>query len=144
MKQQDIRDLHLHVVQNETGKHLRIAIEGELKAVIARMIARPLKMTGSSLLQNDDGTPVSPFELRSRFDRVRRAVASPFSFVTSGRSWPATPAAGHIRKNCSGHQSGNMTEHYVRSRIGERAKPVRVARFGSAHSIPVTTLVADV
>lgn len=125
MKRADIWGDHLHIVQNKTGKHLRIAIEGELQAVIERIMTRPRKMTGKTLLQNDDGTPVSQFELRSRFDRARKAAGVAFQFRDiRAKSASDTGDLAHSQK-LLGHQSRNMTEHYVRSRIGERVKPLR-------------------
>jgi integrase len=125
VKRADIRDDHVHVVQNKTGKHLRIAIEGELKVVIERIIARRRKMTGANLLQNDDGTPVSPFELRSRFDKARQLAGVSFQFRDiRAKAASDTGDLAHSQK-LLGHQSRNMTEHYVRSRIGERVRPVR-------------------
>ncbi|HGL6718385.1 tyrosine-type recombinase/integrase [Burkholderia contaminans] len=125
VKLADIRNDHLHIVQNKTRKHLRIAIEGELKMVIERIAARPRKMAGASLLQNEDGTPVSPFELRSRFDKARRLAGVTFQFRDiRAKAASDTGDLAHSQK-LLGHQSRNMTEHYVRSRIGERVKPVR-------------------
>lgn len=125
VKRADIRDDHVHIVQNKTGKHLRIAIEGELKVVIERIIGRPRKMTGANLLQNDDGTPVSPFELRSRFDKARKLAGVSFQFRDiRAKAASDTGDLAHSQK-LLGHQSRNMTEHYVRSRIGERVRPVR-------------------
>jgi len=125
VKLADIRNDHLHIVQNKTRKHLRIAIEGELKVVIERIAARPRKMASASLLQNEDGTPVSPFELRSRFDKARRLAGVTFQFRDiRAKAASDTGDLAHSQK-LLGHQSRNMTEHYVRSRIGERVKPVR-------------------
>ncbi|MCX4150775.1 MULTISPECIES: tyrosine-type recombinase/integrase [Paraburkholderia] len=125
VKRADIWGDHLHIVQNKTRKHLRIVIEGDLQAVIERIVARPRKMTGANLLQNDDGTPVSPFELRSRFDRARKAAGVTFQFRDiRAKSASDTGDLAHSQK-LLGHQSRNMTEHYVRSRIGERVKPLR-------------------
>lgn len=62
---------HLMISQNETGKKLRIKIEGELQLVIARIMGKPRDRVNKSLLQDSDGQSLSYFALRSRFDKAR-------------------------------------------------------------------------
>ncbi len=82
-------------------------------------------MTGANLLQNDEGTPVSPFELRSRFDMARKVAGVSFQFRDIRlKAASDTGDLAHSQK-LLGRQSRNMTEHYVRSRIGEPVRPVR-------------------
>ncbi|OJB15694.1 hypothetical protein BGV53_21050 [Burkholderia ubonensis] len=79
----------------------------------------------ASLLQNEYGKAVSPFELRPRFDKVRRLAGVSFQFRDiQAKAASDTGDLAHPQK-LLGHQSRNMTKHYVRSRIGERVRPVR-------------------
>lgn len=79
----------------------------------------------ASLLQYEDGTPVSPFELRSRFDKARRLAGVPFQFRDIRAKAASDTGDLAYSQELLGHLSRNMTKHYIRSRIGERVRPVR-------------------
>jgi integrase len=51
----DIKDGTLWFTQRKTRKKLRITIEGELLTVIERILSRPRKATGLSLIQDENG-----------------------------------------------------------------------------------------
>jgi integrase len=51
----DIANGKLFVAQNKTGKKLRIAIEGDLADVIARIMAKPRDRVNQALLQDPSG-----------------------------------------------------------------------------------------
>lgn len=51
----DIADGNLSIAQNKTGKKLRIAINGEFKDVIARILAKPRDKVNQALLQDPSG-----------------------------------------------------------------------------------------
>lgn len=76
-------------------------------------------------MQDENGQPLSQFALRSRFDNARTAAGVDFQF----RDIPAKAATdtGDLAHSHTllGHKNRDMTEHYVRSRVGERVKPLR-------------------
>ena len=63
--------------------------------------------------------------LRSRFDKVRTAVKVGFQFRdVRGKAATGTGNLAHSQ-TLLGHKNRDMTEHYVKSRIGERVNPLR-------------------
>lgn len=76
----DIRDGDLWLKQAKTGQRVRIKIEGALSVVLARITARERRATGLSLIQDEDGQPLSYTALRSRFDAARHAARVSFQF----------------------------------------------------------------
>lgn len=121
----DIRDEALWVVQNKTGNKIGIEITGELKAVIARITARPRRAISPYLIQDEKGLPLTYFALRSRFDKARALAKVDFQFRDiRAKSATDTGDLAHSQKLLA-HKNREMTEHYVRSRIGERVKPLR-------------------
>ncbi|WP_439606882.1 tyrosine-type recombinase/integrase [Hydrogenophaga sp.] len=125
IKKSDIRDGALWIVQNKTGARLGIEITGELAAVIDRINARPCQAISPYLLQDDKGQPLSLYALRSRFDKARELAKVTFQFRDI-RAKAATDIGdlAHSQKLLA-HKNREMTEHYVRSRLGERVKPLR-------------------
>ncbi len=100
IKREDLRDGALWIVQNKTKAKRAIEVTGELATLIKRIGARPRKLLSAWLIQDDDGKPLGTFGLRSRFDKARRAAGVEFQFR-------------------------EMTEQYVRTRVGERVSPLR-------------------
>lgn len=124
IKRSDIRDGFLHVVQNKTRAHLRIAIEGELKRVIDRIDSRPRKAVGAYLIQDPNGQPLTQDAMRSRFDKARKIAGVSFQFRDlRAKAASDTGDLSHSQK-LLGHRSRDMTEHYVRKRIGEAVRPL--------------------
>ncbi len=77
------------------------------------------------LIQDDDGKPLGTFGLRSRFDKARRAAGVEFQFRDiRAKAATDTGDLAHSQK-LLGHRNREMTEHYVRSRVGERVQPLR-------------------
>lgn len=131
----DIQDGELTVVQNKTGKRLRIAIEGELATVIDRIKAR--KVAGMTLITRQ-GKVMTKAALRGAFDRARDAaiLANPgmgakiraFQFrdlrAKAGTDTEETRGMA-AAKDQLGHSSEVMTAHYVRHRRGKLVKPTK-------------------
>jgi integrase len=131
----DIQDGELTVVQNKTGKRLRIAIEGELATVIDRIKAR--KVAGMTLITRQ-GKVMTKAALRGAFDRARDAaiLANPsmeakiraFQFrdlrAKAGTDTEETRGMA-AAKDQLGHSSEVMTSHYVRHRRGKLVKPTK-------------------
>ena len=125
LKRIDIRDGALWIVQNKTGASLGIEITGELAGTIARINERPRSAISVYLIQDENGQPLSSFALRSRFEKARTLAGVDFQFRDiTAKSATDTGNLAHSQK-LLGHKNREMTEHYVKARIGERVKPLR-------------------
>lgn len=125
LKRTDIRDGALWVVQNKTGTRIGIEVIGELATLLDRINARPRRAISAFLIQDEDGQPLSGFALRSRFDKARRAAGVTFQFRDlRAKAATDTGDLAHSQKLLA-HKNRDMTEHYVRTRQGERVKPLR-------------------
>ena len=125
LKRTDIRDGALWIIQNKTGQRLGVEVTGELASVIARIAERPRRAISVWLIQDENGQPLTQFALRSRFDKARTLANVDFQFRDI-RAKAATDT-GDLAHSQSllGHKNRDMTEHYVRSRAGDRVKPLR-------------------
>ncbi len=132
----DIKDGELWIEQNKTGKKLRIAIEGELAAVIQRISSR--KVLSMNLVNNRLGYPMSAHELRGAFDRARKQAikdhpelgesikAYQFRDLRAKAGTDKEEAAGmNAAQDQLGHTTPTMTAHYVRHRRGKLVKPTK-------------------
>ena len=75
MRLKDIRDGFLCLTQGKTGAKLRMAIEGELAALVERIEGRTYKVTSLALIRNEGGQPLSASALDNRFEDARRRAA---------------------------------------------------------------------
>jgi integrase len=130
----DIRDGNLHVRQGKTGAALRIAIQGDLAALLDRIAKRKhaLPLHAMSLIVDEAGHPLSQFALRSRFDRARKKAAiqkEAFQFrdLRAKAGTDKADSAGDVRQaqRQLGHSSVVMTETYIRARRGDKVTPTR-------------------
>lgn len=120
-----IRDGALWIVQNKTGARLGIEITRELATVIKRINERPRSAIGAYLVQDENGQPLRKDALRSRFTKARTAAAVDFQFRDiRAKSATDTGDLAHSQ-TLLGHKNRDMTEHYVKFRIGERVEPLR-------------------
>ena len=125
LRRTDMRDGALWIVQNKTGARLGIEVTGELSALMDRINARPRQAISPFLIQDEDGQPLSQSALRSRFDKARKAAGVSFQFRDlRAKAATDTGDLAHSQKLLA-HKNRDMTEHYVRARIGERVKPLR-------------------
>jgi len=125
IKREDLRDGALWIVQNKTSARQAIDLTGELAALVDRINARPRRRLSAWLIQDDNGKPLGTFALRSRFDKARRAAGVDFQFRDlRAKAATDTGDLGHSQR-LLGHRSRDMTEQYVRSRVGERVRPLR-------------------
>ena len=122
----DMRDGNLCLSQNKTSKALRIAIVGELKELLERILSREHKvMGGSALLQDGNGQRLTAGALRTRFDKARKAAGVSFQFRDI-RAKTATDMDNLAQaQKLLGHKSREMTEHYTRHRKGEQVSPLK-------------------
>jgi len=125
IKREDLRDGALWIVQNKTKAKRAIELTGELAALIERINARPRERLSAWLIQDDDGKPLGTFGMRSRFDKARRLAGVEFQFRDiRAKAATDTGDLAHSQK-LLGHRNREMTEHYVRQRVGERVQPLR-------------------
>ena len=121
----DIRDGAVFVAQNKTGAKRAIEIVGELADVLARIKARKRERQSAYLIQDDNGRPLTMLAMRGRFDKARKAAGVAFQFRDiRAKTASDTGDLGHSQR-LLGHKNRDMTEHYVRERIGQRVKPLR-------------------
>ena len=125
LKRTDIRDGALWIVQNKTGQRLGVEVTGELAAVIARINERPRLAISAYLIHDENGQPLTQCALRSRFDKARTLEKMDFQFRDI-RAKAATDTGDLAHsQTLLGHKNRDMTEHYVRSRVGDRVNPLR-------------------
>lgn len=125
IKRVDIHDGALWITQNKTGAKRAIELVGELGALVERIRTRPRVRVSPFLIQDDDGQPLGTFGLRSRFDKARTLAGVEFQFRDL-RAKAATDTGDLAHSQALlGHTKRDMTEHYVKRRIGERVKPLR-------------------
>ena len=93
--------------------------------MIARISARKRERLSANLIQDDNGRPLSMLGMRGRFDKARKAAGVNFQFRDiRAKTASDTGDLGHAQR-LLGHKNREMTEHYVRERIGQRVKPLR-------------------
>lgn len=115
----------LWIVQNKTEARLGIEITGELATVIERINQRPRKSISTFLIQDENSQPLSQGALRSRFDKARTLAKVDFQFQDiRAKAATDTGDLAHSQKLLA-HKNREMTEHYVKSRVGERVRPLR-------------------
>lgn len=140
MSEQHIKDGALSVDQGKTGKKLRIAIEGEFKALIDAMIGRKagVKVHSLALVCNEEGRALTAGALRSRFEKARALAAKQNPAIAAEimafqfrdlRAKAGTDKADLTDMESAqkqlGHKSMKMTEHYIRARKGQFVKPTK-------------------
>jgi len=132
----DIKDGAIGIRQNKTGAKLRIAVEGELAALLERISSR--KVMGMGLVNMPDGTPMSRSELRGALDRARAAASAAqpalaakirqfqFRDLRAKAATDKEEAHGIVAaQDQLGHSTATMTKHYVRHRKGKLVTPTK-------------------
>jgi len=134
MQVNDIRDGALEIRQAKTGAKIRMAVTGELEAVIARIADRKRAYPVHSLrlVVNEHGQPLTLQALQDRFAGAReRAGVAPgvfqFRDLRAKAGTDKADSTGDVRaaQRQLGHTSVVMTEHYVRQRRGAKVNPTR-------------------
>jgi integrase len=123
----DVRDGALWLKQRKTGKKLRVLVVGELAELLERCKARASTYPVASLriILDEHGQPLNQWTMRAMFDRARKAAGVDFQFRDI-RAKAATDLddLAHAQ-TLLGHKRRDMTESYVRSRAGEKVRPLR-------------------
>ena len=122
----DMHDGALWIVQNKTKGQASHRDHRKLAQLIERINGRPRQRLSAYLIQDDDGRPLGALWLRSRFDKARRLAGVQFQFQDiRAKAATDTGDLAHSMQKLLGHRNREMTEHYVRARIGERVPPLR-------------------
>lgn len=112
---------------------MRVEVIGEFGALIERIKARKTKIKAvtTRLIIDHDGTPLSVGKIRSRFTKIRAklGIAKVDFQLRDLRAKAGTDkeeSDGIIAaQNQLGHESEQMTKHYVRNRLGKLVKPTK-------------------
>lgn len=110
----------LWVTQGKTGTKLRISVTGSLATVISTVLSRKHKVTSLNLVLNEKGEPLSYNSLRYRFESARKAAAINFQFRDIRAKTASDLEDAQRARKLLDHASAKMTEHYIRSRVGEK------------------------
>lgn len=125
IKRSDVREGALWVRQNKTGHQLAIALSGELGLLVTRLLQEAQGHHGPYLPADPDGTRLSYFAMRSRFDRARQLAGVDFQFRDlRAKAATDTQDLAHSQRLLA-HKNREMTAHYVKRRTGERVAPLR-------------------
>lgn len=143
MRLKDIRDGFLWLTQGKIGAKLRMAIEGELAALVERIEGRTYKVTSLALIRNEGGQPLSASALDNRFEEARKRAARKLDDADRQESAAAIrqfqfrdlrAKAGTDNSDATdmreaqqqlGHKNLKMTETYVRKRAGAKVTPTK-------------------
>lgn len=119
--------------QGKTGKRIRVAVVGEFGKLIERIQARKLSVHAvtTRLIIDQDGTPLGRHTIRSRFDKIRKHLgisSAEFQLrdlrAKAGTDTEQTHGMSAAQSQL-GHESEQMTKHYVRNRLGKLVKPTK-------------------
>lgn len=140
MAETDLRDGFIEVEQDKTGKRLRIAVKGELKALLDRMTEAKKKHAVHSLalVCTENGRSLTASAMRQRLDHARQRAAKKKPEMAAAiaqlqfrdlRAKAGTDKAQsegiHQAQRQLGHGSVTTTEIYVRNRRGDQVDPTR-------------------
>jgi integrase len=140
MKETDIKDGTLWIDQGKTKKKLRMGISGQLADLIQRIMERKqsFKVRSLALICNESGQQLGRDALRFRFEAARAGAMNTNPRLKSAievyqfrdlRAKAGTDKAdsGDLvqAQKQLGHSTVKMTEHYVRSRAGEKVNPTK-------------------
>lgn len=133
MRWDHIKEDAIELKQGKTGAMMRIAIVGELAAVIARIKARGI--LGLTILADPKGQPLKEFGyFRSQFDKARDAAEKeaaeleiPFERFQFRDLRPKAATDLESLSNAQkllGHTTERMTAAYIRARRGDVVQPL--------------------
>ena len=86
---------------------------------------RPRRAISAYMIQDENGQSLTQCALRSRFDEARMLAKVDFQFRDIWAK-AATDTGDLAHSQCLlGHKNRDMTKHYVKTRTGQRVKPLR-------------------
>jgi integrase len=92
-------------------------------------LKRERKATGVYLIQDDNGQPVTYWQLEDRWSKTREIAAAKVPSMLDAqmrdiRGKTATDMEDpHAAQKLLGHSSITMTEKYIKQRAGDRVRP---------------------
>lgn len=127
------REGFLHFQQAKTEAKRRMKVQGELKAVLARIARRKKKLgiTTIRLVVDDTGRGLTKDQLRYRFDKAREDAKVPkaafqFRDLRAKALTDKSESSGvHEAQKQAGHRSVTTTEHYTDNLRGKKITPTR-------------------
>jgi len=133
MRWDQVHDGKLEIAQRKTGAKMRIAIVGELAAVIDRIRARGV--IGMTILADPKGQPLKEFGyFRSQFDKARDAAEAEaaemgipferFQFRDLRPKAATDLESLAAAQKLLGHTTERMTAAYIRARRGDVVQPL--------------------
>lgn len=133
MRETDIRDGCIEIRQAKTKTPLRIAVVGELAALVDRLRAKKagMKVHDTSLIVGARGKAVGQHWIRTLWVQARAEAGLPadlqFRDLRAKAVSDKEDATGNIRdaQALAGHSTVAMTEVYSRKRRGKKVLPVR-------------------
>lgn len=140
MYETDMQDGVLLVQQGKTDVKLRIAIIGQLKAVIERIQQRKLafKVFSLALIVDEYGKPLSQHAIYKRFmiakdnaalenPKLKTVIAEYQIRDLRAKALTDKTQEGDVRQaqKLAGHASESMTQRYVRAKIGDSVNPTK-------------------
>lgn len=131
-KRQDVQEGCLRFRQAKTGAMVPVRLVGRLAAVVEAILTRSRKVTGAYLVQDDNGQPLTYWQLRTRFDAAREAAGVSFQFrdLRAKAGTDMRRAAGwDAAQGLLGHAEPGTTKRYIRARDGDAVDPVE---FGTS------------
>ena len=123
MTRQDIRDGHLWVRQGKTGKRLGLRVEGRLKDVVERILARPRAVQTMFLISGDDGQRLTIWQLEGRFNKARGTADWQFRDLRA-KSVSDEPDLS-IASRRAGHANEKTTAEIYRRVKGDTLDPLK-------------------
>jgi integrase len=123
----DVREGCLHLRQGKTGKAMRLAVEGDLAALLERIKGRQFPdraVVTLALVRDESGQRLTYDALSDRFQAARAKAGVHFQ-LRDLRAKAATDLEDlAAAQKLLGHSSRAMTEHYTKQRAGERVSPL--------------------
>jgi integrase len=123
----DVRDGCLGLRQGKTGKPLRLALVGDLAAVLERIRARTFPaecVVSMALVRDESGQRMTYHALADRFEAARKRAGVHFQ-LRDLRAKAATDLEDlALAQRLLGHSTRNMTERYTKQRVGEKVQPL--------------------
>jgi integrase len=117
MTRQDMRDGTLLVVQDKTGTKVPIRIEGRLKRVLERAVARPRAIQSMFVIADEKGQRITYNALNKRFVKARADAGVDYWQFRDIRAKTATDLPDlKSAQNLLGHAKETTTTIYRRSK----------------------------
>jgi integrase len=123
MTRQDIRDGELWLRQGKTGHRMRVSIEGELKTVVERILARPRAVSSVFLIADDKGQRVTIWKLDKLFAEARGEATWQFRDLRAKAVTDEPDLRAASQR--AGHADETITAKVYRRLKGNSVKPLR-------------------